>query len=87
MFKLKNWFDRRIRWSHREILQPQSERIIFNERPITLNIYSANGGWVVQYSQYNEETDTTSSSLNVINYEQDLGENLVKIINFEMLKK
>lgn len=59
----------------------------FETRPMTFNVYPANGGWAVEYHYYNNETDTNTNRLHVVPAERDLGECLAKIVNYEILMK
>ena len=54
--------------------------------PLRLNVYRATGGIVVQTSQYDSVKDRTNQQLHIVTHEQDLGENLAKIITMELLR-
>lgn len=59
----------------------------FEVRPITLNLYRATSGWVVEYSHYDSKTDDSNVQLFIINDDQDIGEQLSQIISFQMMKE
>ena len=53
---------------------------------IRFNLYKATGGFVVETQSYDNRTDRHQTHLYVINKEQDLGNELGKIITLEALK-
>lgn len=59
----------------------------FDVRPITLNLYRATSGWVVEYSHYDITKDLSNSQLYVINDDQELGEQLSQIVTFQLMKE
>jgi len=58
-----------------------------SSNPINFRMYKANGGWVVEFRQYDHKTDRHGTALYVINNEEDLGNNISKIITMEALKR
>ena len=50
-------------------------------------IYPATGGYVLEYSSYDEPTDNLTRRLHVIASDQDLGIGVSHIITLEMLRK
>lgn len=59
----------------------------FNVSPMTFNVYSANGGWAIEYNHYDHKNDTAINRLHVVPHDADLAAALEKIINYEMLMK
>ena len=59
---------------------------ILDQRGMSFTIYSANGGYVMEYSKYDERTDRHNQTLHIIPSEQDLGQGIAHIITYEMLK-
>ena len=53
---------------------------------MSFTIYNANGGYVMEYSKYDERTDRHNQTLHIIPSEQDLGQGIAHIITYEMLK-
>lgn len=53
---------------------------------MNFSIHRANGGYVVQYSQYDKRTDRSDTKLHIVTDDKDLGEELGKIISFESLR-
>jgi hypothetical protein len=56
-------------------------------RGVSFNLYSANGGHVVELRNYDEKADRMKNSLHIIPHEKDLGEALNHIITYEALKR
>jgi hypothetical protein len=54
---------------------------------LTFTIHMANGGYVLEYSTYNEKTDRHDNALHVITADTDLGQGIAHIITLEMLRK
>lgn len=53
---------------------------------MNFSVFRANGGYIVQYSQYDRKTDRAEPKLHIITDDKDLGEELSKIISFEALR-
>ena len=56
-------------------------------RGVSFNLYSANGGHVVELRNYDEKSDRHKNSLHIIPHDKDLGEALNHIITYEALKR
>jgi hypothetical protein len=95
-----NWFYRylgnKIHRASRDIDQPDcmpsklatvSEDSSLCTNPITLRMYRANGGWAVEFRQYDRKSDSNETSLYVINNETELGDSISKIITMEALRR
>ena len=54
---------------------------------MSFTIHQANGGYVMEYSSYDEKTDRNSHNLHIITSDQDLGQGIAHIITLEMLRK
>jgi hypothetical protein len=54
---------------------------------MNFTIYSANGGYVMEYSTYDHKTDRRDTALHIIPTDQDLGQGIAHVITFEMLRK
>lgn len=59
---------------------PQSDGMKFT-------LYPANGGHVLEYSQYNKQTDQHTTSLHLITADQNMGDVIGQAITLEMLKR
>lgn len=55
--------------------------------PITFRMFKASGGWAVEFRQYDSKNDRMDTSLYVINNEEELGDNISKIITMEALRR
>ena len=58
-----------------------------DQHGMNFTIYSANGGYVMEYSMYNTKTDERNNALHIITSDQDLGQGIAHIITLEMLRK
>jgi hypothetical protein len=58
-----------------------------NSRGMNFSIHQANGGYVMEYSTYDEKTDRNSNALHIITADQDLGQGIAHVVTFEMLRK
>ena len=58
-----------------------------DSRGMNFTIHMANGGYVLEYSTYNEKTDRHDNALHIINSDTDLGQGIAHIITLEMLRK
>jgi hypothetical protein len=54
---------------------------------MNFTIYSANGGYVMEYNMYDPRTDERNNALHIITSDQDLGQSIGHIITLEMLRK
>lgn len=55
--------------------------------PISFKMFKANGGWAVEFKQYDENSDRIHSSLYVVTNEEELGKHISQIITMEALKR
>lgn len=54
---------------------------------MSFTIHQANGGYVLEYSSYDEKTDRHNNNLHIITSDQDMGQGIAHIITLEMLRK
>lgn len=54
---------------------------------LNFTIHMANGGYILEYSTYNEKTDRHDNALHIITADTDLGQGIAHIITLEMLRK
>jgi hypothetical protein len=59
----------------------------FSSQGMSFTIYLASGGYVLEYSTYNEKTDRHDLALHIIPSDQDMGQGIAHIITLEMLRK
>jgi hypothetical protein len=52
---------------------------------MNFTVYKANGGFVIEHRVYDRKTDRNNNSLHIITPDQDLGEELGKIITYESM--
>ena len=58
-----------------------------DQHGMNFTIYSANGGYVMEYSMYDHRKDERNNALHIITSDQDLGQGIAHIITLEMLRK
>jgi hypothetical protein len=74
--------------------RPKSNRIAkvrendeLSSEPITFKMFKANGGWAIEFRQYDHKNDRIDTSLYVVNDEEELGKHVSQIITMEALKR
>jgi 5S rRNA maturation endonuclease (ribonuclease M5) len=88
-----NIFKRLLTSKNEKMLHPQdctvsvSDDISSHNNGMRFTIYNANGGKVVQFSQYDKIKDRHYSSLYIIRDEDDMGQELSQIILREQLSR
>ena len=50
-------------------------------------MFKANGGWAIEFRQYDNKNDRVDTSLYVVNNEEELGRHISQIITMEALKR
>lgn len=58
-----------------------------NTEPITFKMFKANGGWAIEFRQYDNKNDRVDTALYVVNTEEELGKHISQIITMEALKR
>lgn len=53
---------------------------------MSFNVYSANGGHIVQFNMYDRKRDQNDNTLHIIRAEDDFAESLAKIVTLEKLR-
>ena len=97
---MKNWFRQKL---HNFIFPQDSNEVVetkthrgralisrgsqLDNRGMNFTIHMANGGYVLEYSTYNDKTDRHDNALHIINSDTDLGQGIAHIITLEMLRK
>ena len=97
-----NWFKQKvIQWVREDWnkARPEQDVLVSNsistvskgrrldQHGMNFTIYSANGGYVMEYSMYDPKTDERNNALHIITSDQDLGQGIAHIITLEMLRK
>ena len=93
-----NWFRQKLR----DFLYPQDNEVTeartprrgvlvrgsgLDSRGMSFTIHPANGGYVLEYSAYDDKTDRHNHNLHIIPSDQDMGQGIAHIITLEMLRK
>lgn len=91
------WFDRKCReaWERaRNEPMPPCLPSGFRDGPsqidsngLSLNIYGADGGRVLEFRHYNHKTDRHENSLHVISQNENFEERLAQAITMELMRK
>jgi len=58
-----------------------------DSRGMSFTIHQASGGYILEYSSYDEKTDRHNNALHIITGDQDLGQGIAHVITLEMLRK
>ena len=96
---MKNWFRQKLQ----NFLYPQDNEPLaetkshrrgvlvrgssLDSRGMSFTIHQANGGYVLEYSAYDDKTDRHNHNLHIIPSDQDMGQGFAHIITLEMLRK
>ena len=72
---------------HRRGAIPVTRGSQLDSRGMNFTIHMANGGYVLEYSTYNEKTDRHDNALHIITADTDLGQGIAHVITLEMLRK
>ena len=97
---MKNWFRQKL---HNFIFPQDSNEVVetkthrgralisrgsqLDSRGMNFTIHMANGGYVLEYSTYNDKTDRHDNTLHIIPSDQDMGQGIAHIITLELLRK
>lgn len=92
---LFKWLGKKIEVANRPVLESWGATVGsqrgLRERKLsdgmTFTIHRASGGMVVEHSYYDEKADQNHQSIHIITEDQDLGEQLSKIVTIEMLRR
>ena len=96
---MKNWLRNKLQ----NFLYPQDECVVeskthtrrgvlvrgssLDSRGMSFTIHQASGGYVLEYSAYDDKTDRHNHNLHIIPSDQDMGQGIAHIITLEMLRK
>ena len=62
------------------------DREHFDRPALSFKMHRAESGWIMEVRRYDPRTDRNSTALHIINDEDDLGDNIAKIITMETLR-
>lgn len=84
------WLEKRCRYARDdEKVQLSSEpvgRRRFNDNGMHFTLYKATGGYVIEYTKYDNKTDRNYTDLHVVPDSEDLGEAIGSTITLEALR-
>lgn len=88
------WFNRKVqnalKESRAEVYESDtigSSRVSnLGSAGMNFTVYKANGGFILEYHQYDRHRDRSEHKLHIVTDDKDLGEELGKIISFETLR-
>ena len=84
--KLRNWLMDDDSDQPEAYISQDIEPSRLDSNGLRLQIYKANGGFVVETRRYDNQKDQNYNTMHVITEEQDLGESLGKIVMMEALR-
>ena len=80
-----------LNWSRRGPPTPVGvslgNRVLNDRNSIDMNLFCADGGWIVQFTDYDHTKDRTMVNHYVIHDTEDFGTKLAQIITTQCLKK
>jgi hypothetical protein len=90
-----NWFKKKVISWVREDWDSVSKQSIgtvvpssrLQQNGMNFTLYSASGGYIMEYNTYNHNTDTRYNALHIIPSDQELGQGIAHIITLECLRK
>ena len=65
---------------------PTTRGGVDKDADLNFKIYSATGGYVMEFRRYDRRTDNSNTNLYVIGKEDDIGERVARIVNMEIMK-
>ena len=88
------WFDRKCResWERAQNVLQSSPCIISNSGPrldangLSMNIYSADGGTVLEFRHYDHKRDRSENTLHVISQTENFEERVAQAITLELMR-
>ena len=90
---MRHWLRQKLQ----NFLYPQDECVVeskqhtrgssLDSRGMSFTIHQASGGYVLEYSAYDDKTDRHNHNLHIIPSDQDMGQGIAHIITLEMLRK
>ena len=92
---LQRWFDKKVceSWYRAQQAPANPVRITSVDESginsidgLSIRLYGATGGQIVEFRKYDRHKDRTDCKLYVINAEQNFSEELAKIVSLEMLR-
>lgn len=57
------------------------------QNSMDFSVYTANGGYIVEYKSYDPKTDKYDGKLHIIPEDKELGEGISHIVTIEMLRR
>jgi hypothetical protein len=96
---MRNWFRQKLHnfifpHDNLEVVETKSHRrgvlvrgSSLDSRGMSFTIHQASGGYVLEYSSYDDKTDRHNHNLHIIPSDQDMGQGIAHIITLEMLRK
>ena len=94
---LFRWLGKRILHSNESYHEDRLSRVVSAKSAVSVNslrsqgmnftIHNVSGGYVVEYHSYDNRTDESVNNIHIITADQDLGEELSKILTIELLRK
>lgn len=71
--------------SQGKVSSPYPEARIHDDKTMNFSITKAKGGWIIEYRQWDKQTDRHNISLYIVHENKDLGEEIARIITYENL--
>jgi hypothetical protein len=81
-----NWFKKKFKIGLNRTEEVVSSSGDLYGNPLRMSIFSASGGIVIQTTKYNQVKDSSDHQLYVITSDQDVGEQVSRILVMESLR-
>lgn len=74
------------KYSGIDVAVPSPSHAHIRSNSMTLNMWQANGGWVIEFEKYDPSTDRHNRDLYIVSSDEDLGDKLSHIIPMYLLR-
>jgi len=84
---IRNWLSEHDNFEFQPELAPVRSTRLDNPGGMRFTIYKANGGMVIESNIYDRHKDENIHGLYLVTDEQDLGEEINKIVTMELMRR
>ena len=90
--KKLGWFDRWFMNKSKEAWDEFRNQTVYSSRGfdanngLNMSVYTADGGYVIQFNHYDHKIDRSFQSLHIISHVEDFADRISQIITLELIK-
>jgi len=84
--KIRNWLQEEVELERDGIVSSVSTREHDLEEPMRFSLTKANGGYIINCKKYDRKTDRQEGNVYILTDDQDITQEVGKIVSMEMLK-